>query len=101
MFILFMLSLSLLHIQVSHLKEYWKCQRPVKPVLLPKHGVRLFIGVLSASNHFAEHMTISKTRLQAAAIKSSDLVVRFIVELVRLLPLFLYCIEAYHDSLII
>jgi len=33
MFIQFMLLLFLLPIQVSHLKEYWKCQRPGKPHL--------------------------------------------------------------------
>ena len=50
---------------------------------LPKHPIKLFIGVLSASNHFAERMAVRKTWMQSAAIKSSDVVARFFVALVR------------------
>jgi len=71
------------------MSETWKASA------LPKHAVKLFIGVLSASNHFAERMAVRKTWMQAAAIKSSDVVVRFFVALVRLLALFLFGIEAY------
>ncbi|RDX89451.1 Hydroxyproline O-galactosyltransferase GALT2, partial [Mucuna pruriens] len=61
--------------RVLEMSEAWKASA------LPKHSVRLFIGVLSASNHFAERMAVRKTWMQAAAIKSSDVVVRFFVAL--------------------
>ncbi|KAL9321020.1 hypothetical protein ACSQ67_012859 [Phaseolus vulgaris] len=61
--------------RVLEMSETWKASA------LPKHAVRLFIGVLSASNHFAERMAVRKTWMQAAAIKSSDVVVRFFVAL--------------------
>lgn len=74
--------------RVLEMSETWKASP------LPKHPIKLFIGVLSASNHFAERMAVRKTWMQAAAIKSSDVVVRFFVALVRLLALFLFGIEA-------
>ncbi|KAG4960282.1 hypothetical protein AAZX31_13G203200 [Glycine max] len=61
--------------RVLEMSETWKASA------LPKHAVKLFIGVLSASNHFAERMAVRKTWMQAAAIKSSDVVVRFFVAL--------------------
>ncbi|XP_061370021.1 hydroxyproline O-galactosyltransferase GALT2-like [Gastrolobium bilobum] len=61
--------------RVLEMSETWKSSA------LPKHAVRLFIGVLSASNHFAERMAVRKTWMQAAAIKSSNVVVRFFVAL--------------------
>ncbi|KAK7331414.1 hypothetical protein VNO77_25638 [Canavalia gladiata] len=61
--------------RVLEMSENWKASA------LPKHAIRLFIGVLSASNHFAERMAVRKTWMQAAAIKSSDVVVRFFVAL--------------------
>ena len=70
--------------RVLELSETWKASA------LPKHAVRLFVGVLSASNHFAERMAVRKTWMQAATIKSSDVVVRFFVALVRLLPFFFF-----------
>ncbi|KAK2989957.1 hypothetical protein RJ640_004120, partial [Escallonia rubra] len=48
---------------------------------LPKGPIRLFIGVLSATNHFAERMAVRKTWMQSSAIKSSDVAVRFFVAL--------------------
>lgn len=48
---------------------------------LPKSPIRLFIGVLSANNHFAERMAVRKTWMRSSAIKSSDVVVRFFVAL--------------------
>jgi hypothetical protein len=51
----------------------------------PKSKIQLFVGVLSATNHFAERMAVRKTWMQATAIKSSNVVVRFFVALVRLL----------------
>uniref|UniRef100_A0A5B7BPW4 Putative Galactosyltransferase family protein isoform 1 n=1 Tax=Davidia involucrata TaxID=16924 RepID=A0A5B7BPW4_DAVIN len=47
----------------------------------PKIPVRLFIGVLSATNHFAERMAVRKTWMQSSEIKSSNVVVRFFVAL--------------------
>lgn len=61
--------------RVLEMSETWKASA------LPKHPIRLFIGVLSASNHFAERMAVRKTWMQDAAIKSSDVVVRFFVAL--------------------
>ncbi|GMH26069.1 hypothetical protein Nepgr_027912 [Nepenthes gracilis] len=46
---------------------------------LPKTPLRLFIGVLSATNHFAERMAVRKTWMQSPEIKSSDVAVRFFV----------------------
>ena len=69
--------------RVLEMSETWKA-RP-----LPKHPIKLFIGVLSASNHFAERMAVRKTWMQSAAIKSSDVVARFFVALVSFLSLFL------------
>ncbi|KAF7842907.1 hydroxyproline O-galactosyltransferase GALT2 [Senna tora] len=61
--------------KVLEMSQTWKAS------LLPKSPIKLFIGVLSASNHFAERMAIRKTWMQSAAIKSSDVVVRFFVAL--------------------
>ncbi|KAI4371815.1 hypothetical protein MLD38_010119 [Melastoma candidum] len=61
--------------RVLELSEKWKA----KP--LPKHPIKLFVGILSATNHFAERMAIRKTWMQSAAIKSSDVVARFFVAL--------------------
>ncbi|KAF5944824.1 hypothetical protein HYC85_018901 [Camellia sinensis] len=52
-----------------------------KALPLPKNPVRLFVGVLSATNHFAERMAVRKTWMQSSAIKSSNVVVRFFVAL--------------------
>jgi hypothetical protein len=51
----------------------------------PKSKIQVFVGVLSATNHFAERMAVRKTWMQATAIKSSNVVVPFFVALVRLL----------------
>lgn len=48
---------------------------------LPRSLLQLFIGVLSATNHFAERMAVRKTWMQHSAIKSSNVVVRFFVAL--------------------
>lgn len=61
--------------RVIEMSEKWKA----KP--LPRHPVRVFIGILSATNHFAERMAIRKTWMQSLAIKASDVVVRFFVAL--------------------
>ncbi|KAK6932147.1 Glycosyl transferase, family 31 [Dillenia turbinata] len=61
--------------RVLDMSGKWK----VRP--LPKTPIHLFIGVLSATNHFAERMAIRKTWMQSSAIKSSDVVARFFVAL--------------------
>ncbi|KVH89296.1 hypothetical protein Ccrd_008715, partial [Cynara cardunculus var. scolymus] len=61
--------------RVIEMSEKWKS----KP--LPHHPVLVFIGILSATNHFAERMAIRKTWMQSSAIKASNVVVRFFVAL--------------------
>ncbi|PWZ26206.1 Hydroxyproline O-galactosyltransferase GALT2 [Zea mays] len=61
--------------QVLEMSEKWR-SRP-----LPKGPVSLFIGILSASNHFAERMAVRKTWMQAPEIKSFEAVARFFVAL--------------------
>lgn len=61
--------------QVLEMSKIWKANP------LPSTQVRLFIGVLSATNHFAERMAVRKTWMQSAAVKSSNVVVRFFVAL--------------------
>ncbi|KAI9197871.1 hypothetical protein LWI28_005852 [Acer negundo] len=61
--------------RVLEMSSKWKADP------LPNTPIRLFIGVLSATNHFAERMAIRKTWMQSAATKSSDVVVRFFVAL--------------------
>ncbi|KAL6658830.1 hypothetical protein ACP70R_002870 [Stipagrostis hirtigluma subsp. patula] len=61
--------------QVLEMSEKWR-SRP-----LPKGPVSLFIGILSASNHFAERMAVRKTWMQTPEIRSSEVVARFFVAL--------------------
>ncbi|KAF3615620.1 putative beta-1,3-galactosyltransferase 20 [Capsicum annuum] len=61
--------------RVLDFSEKWKS------LPLPQNHIQLFIGVLSATNHFAERMAIRKTWMRASAIKSSDIAVRFFVAL--------------------
>ncbi|KAL3520213.1 hypothetical protein ACH5RR_018362 [Cinchona calisaya] len=61
--------------RVLDFSEQWK-SRP-----LPQHSIDLFIGVLSATNHFAERMAVRKTWMQSSAIRSANVVVRFFVAL--------------------
>lgn len=44
--------------------------------------VELFIGILSAGNHFVERMAVRKSWMQHKLIKSSNVVARFFVALV-------------------
>ncbi|GAA0169191.1 glycosyltransferase [Lithospermum erythrorhizon] len=46
---------------------------------LPVGSVDVFIGILSAGNHFAERMAVRKSWLQHTLIKSSKIVARFFV----------------------
>ncbi|KAI3807460.1 hypothetical protein L1987_23388 [Smallanthus sonchifolius] len=48
---------------------------------LPDAPVDLFIGVLSAGNHFAERMAVRKSWMQYELVKSSHVVARFLVAL--------------------
>ncbi|GMN41739.1 hypothetical protein TIFTF001_010961 [Ficus carica] len=48
---------------------------------LPNGRVELFIGILSAGNHFAERMAVRKSWMQHKLIKSSHVVARFFVAL--------------------
>lgn len=48
---------------------------------LPDGPVELFIGILSAGNHFAERMAVRKSWMSAVR-KSSNIVARFFVALV-------------------
>jgi hypothetical protein len=48
---------------------------------LPEGPIDLLIGVLSASNHFAERMAVRKTWMQSQLIRSSKVVARFFVAL--------------------
>lgn len=48
---------------------------------LPDGPVELFIGILSAGNHFAERMAVRKSWMQHKLIKSSNVVARFFVAL--------------------
>ncbi|XP_052180424.1 hydroxyproline O-galactosyltransferase GALT2-like isoform X2 [Diospyros lotus] len=61
--------------RVLEMSAKWKA-RP-----LPKSPIQLFMGVLSATNHFSERMAIRKTWMQSLAVKSSNVVVRFFVGL--------------------
>ncbi|XP_021833075.1 hydroxyproline O-galactosyltransferase GALT6-like isoform X2 [Prunus avium] len=53
---------------------------------LPYGHVELFIGILSAGNHFAERMAVRKSWMQHKLIKSSRVVARFFVALIRTVP---------------
>lgn len=48
---------------------------------LPDGPVDMFIGILSAGNHFAERMAVRKSWMQNRLIKSSNVVARFFVAL--------------------
>ncbi|KAF6167457.1 hypothetical protein GIB67_031658 [Kingdonia uniflora] len=61
--------------RVLEMSEKWKAQP------LPQSPVQLFIGILSATNHFAERMAVRKTWMQSDAVKSLNAVARFFVAL--------------------
>lgn len=46
---------------------------------LPNFDVEMFMGILSAGNHFAERMAVRKSWMQHRLIKSSKVVARFFV----------------------
>ena len=47
------------------------------------HNASLFVGVLSATNHFAERTAVRRTWMQHPQIRSGEVVVRFFLALVR------------------
>lgn len=49
---------------------------------LPNKNVELFIGILSAGNHFAERMAVRKSWMQHRLIRSSLVIARFFVAMV-------------------
>lgn len=61
--------------RVLDFSEKWKSPS------IPQGDVQLFIGVLSATNHFAERMAVRKTWMQSIPIKTSEVAVRFFVAL--------------------
>jgi hypothetical protein len=61
--------------KVLEMSDRWKA-RP-----LPEKPIQLFIGILSATNHFAERMAIRKTWMQFPSIKFGNAVARFFVAL--------------------
>ncbi|RAL44686.1 hypothetical protein DM860_003445 [Cuscuta australis] len=61
--------------RVLDFSEKWKS------LPYPQKPIKLFIGVLSATNHFAERMAIRKTWMQSQAIKSLNVMARFFVAL--------------------
>ncbi|KAJ3670757.1 hypothetical protein LUZ60_008183 [Juncus effusus] len=61
--------------QVLEKDEKWRA-RP-----LPKLPAQLFIGILSATNHFAERMAIRKTWMQYQDVLTGNAVARFFVAL--------------------
>ncbi|XP_065857280.1 hydroxyproline O-galactosyltransferase GALT2 [Euphorbia lathyris] len=61
--------------KVLEMSQKWKSHP------LPKSSIKLFTGILSATNHFAERMAIRKTWMQSLPIKTSNVVVRFFVAL--------------------
>lgn len=62
-----------------HLEMLPKWQAPP----LPDEPVELFIGILSAGNHFSERMAVRKSWMQHPSLKSSNVVARFFVAMVR------------------
>ncbi|XP_044478236.1 hydroxyproline O-galactosyltransferase GALT2-like [Mangifera indica] len=61
--------------RVLEMSPKWKADS------LRRSPVQLFIGILSATNHFAERMSIRKTWMQSSAIKHSNVAARFFVAL--------------------
>ena len=49
---------------------------------LPEGPVDIFIGILSAGNHFADRMAVRKTWMQSKLVRSSKVVACFFVSLV-------------------
>lgn len=52
--------------------------------------VEIFVGILSAGNHFAERMAVRKSWMQHESIKSSNAVARFFVAMVYICNMFIW-----------
>ena len=61
--------------------EKWQLWKAPK---LPKGPIDLFIGVLSAPDHFTQRLAIRSAWFQTKPIMSSDVVARFFVAMVRM-----------------
>ncbi|KAK9277978.1 hypothetical protein L1049_027535 [Liquidambar formosana] len=62
-------------------QKHLEMSRKWKAPPIPNEPVELFIGILSAGNHFAERMAVRKSWMQHELIKSSKVVARFFVAL--------------------
>lgn len=78
-----------------HLEMVTKWKAPP----LPYGHVELFIGILSAGNHFAERMAVRKSWMQHKLVKSSRVVARFFVALVRMIVKCRYCFMINHSCI--
>lgn len=74
---LFLLVIYPVHLLVLLYKIALKC--------LNSEPVELFIGILSSANHFAERMAVWKSWMMSTR-RSSNIVARFFVALVRVVP---------------
>ncbi|KAK7330418.1 hypothetical protein VNO77_24612 [Canavalia gladiata] len=78
---IFAASLPSLHPGISPQQHLEFSTRWRAPPRLPDSAVELFVGVLSAGNHFAERMAARKSWMQHNLIRSSNVVARFFVAL--------------------
>ncbi|CAF1976701.1 unnamed protein product [Brassica oleracea var. botrytis] len=62
-------------------QKHLEMQSMWKAPALPEKPVELFIGILSAGNHFAERMAVRKSWMQQKLVRSSKVVARFFVAL--------------------
>ncbi|CAH8353986.1 unnamed protein product [Eruca vesicaria subsp. sativa] len=62
-------------------QRYLERSRNWQAPSLPDGQVDMFIGILSAGNHFAERMAVRKSWMQHKLVKSSKVVARFFVAL--------------------
>ncbi|GKV14162.1 hypothetical protein SLEP1_g25073 [Rubroshorea leprosula] len=74
----FAASLPMAHPSIAPLRHLEMSSRWKAPPL-PEQPVQLFIGILSAGNHFAERMAVRKSWMQHELVKSSAVVTRFFV----------------------
>ncbi|KAI8537627.1 hypothetical protein RHMOL_Rhmol09G0038800 [Rhododendron molle] len=77
---IFVVSLPTSHPNLAPQKLLDKSSKWKAPPL-PDGPVELFVGILSAGNHFAEQMAVRKSWMQHTLIKSSNVVARFLVAL--------------------
>lgn len=75
--------------QVLEMSEKWKSTP------LPRNPIQLYIGILSATNHFAERMAVRKTWMQYPAFLSSRAIARFFVALVNCMVCSELCVSLF------